>query len=146
MAVIIIILIVSYRRTRYVLIQKRVVPVKTKGGEFALKVILNIKARRFVEKITIIDKLPPSLHLHERFGTIAPERIDAKRGRMEWGLNDLHSGEERVVSYIMYSKVSPIGRFELPRATAIFERLGAVHETESNRTIVVSEADKKRDN
>lgn len=124
------------------IVKKKIKFVKTKGGEFALKVSINLKARRFVEKINIIDKLPPIVKLYERYGTIAPDRIDEKNRRIEWNIESLNEGEESILSYIVYSKIGIIGKFELPSAKGVYEREGKIKETESNKVFFVSEPKK----
>ncbi len=141
---IIIILIISvvvfvriYNSTSLAL-TKRVSFVRTKGGEFALKVRVNVKAKKFVENIQIVDKLPGMTHLYEKFG-IKPDKIDSATRRLFWNIKYLNAGEERVYSYIIYSKMKVVGRFELPSAAALFEREGRSQEVFSNRTYFVSE-------
>jgi hypothetical protein len=58
---------------------------------------------------------------------------------LEWDIDSLQPEEERIFSYIIYSKVAPIGKFELPTATAIFEKDGKIHEAESNRVFFLTE-------
>jgi len=124
-------------------LKKKLIFVKTKGGEFALKIVVIARARRFVEKISIVDKLPPLLKLHERYGT-EPNRIDERNKRVEWMIPSLNAGEERVYSYIVYSKIGVFGRFALPRATAIYERNGKIKETISNKVFFLAENKKVR--
>jgi len=135
-------LIKTYATTDIIL-RKRVSFVKTKGGEFALKVMLIVKARKFVEKIVVRDKIPPLVKVHERFGIHEPDKIDERNRRLEWNLESLQAGEERIFSYIIYSKVSPVGKFELPRAVAIFEKEGKIHESSSNRVFFITEPKRK---
>lgn len=136
--IIIVLLIYSYTRTNVVL-TKRVSYVKTKGGEFALKIRVHIKARRFVEDIQIIDKLPGMTTLYEKFGS-KPNKIDHSTRRLFWDIERLNAGEERVFSYIIYSKVKIVGKFELPPATATFSREGKTHHIHSNRTFFVADS------
>ncbi|MDP1695739.1 MAG: hypothetical protein Q8L29_02395 [archaeon] len=118
-------------------VTKRVSFVKTKGGEFALKVRLCARAKEHVDKIQLIDSLPGLTKLYEKFGN-KPDRIDGAR-RLFWNLGSLNAGEERVLSYIIYSKMSVTGRFELPAATAVFQKDGKNMEVWSNRTFFVAE-------
>jgi len=118
---------------------KKVSFVKTKGGQFALKVMLRVKSKGFVERISIVDKLPHLVNLYDKFGAIAPDDIDLKNRRVEWGIESLNKGEERVFSYIIYSKIGVIGRFELPSARAVYEREGRVKEVSSNRAFYINE-------
>ena len=124
-------------RTELVL-KKKVHFVKTKGGEFALKVVLTAKARKHVEDIQIVDKLPGMTKLYEKFG-IKPDKIDHATRRIFWNINNLNEGEERVYSYIIYSKIKVVGKFELSPAMAMYERDGKTHEVLSNRAFFDSE-------
>lgn len=128
---------VIYMRTELVL-KKKVHFVKTKGGEFALKVVLTAKARKHVEDIQIVDKLPGMTKLYEKFG-IKPDKIDHATRRIFWNINNLNEGEERVYSYIIYSKIKVVGKFELSPAMAMYERDGKTHEVLSNRAFFDSE-------
>lgn len=122
---------------------KKITQVKTKGGEFALKVTIHSRARKYIEKINIVDKLPPIVKLYKRYGTIVPDRIDEKNRRLEWNIESLNEGEDRILTYIIYSKIGIVGRFELPPAKAIYEKKARIKETQSNRVFFVSEPGKK---
>ncbi len=124
--------------TNVLTLNKEVSFVKTKGGEFALKVILSVKARKHTDNIQLIDRLPGMAKLYEKFGR-QPDRIDEQSRRLFWNITGLNKGEERVFSYIIYSKVRAVGRFELPPALAVFEKDGKTHEVLSNRAYFVSE-------
>ena len=119
-------------------ITKQVSYVKTRGGEFALKVRLSVKARKHVERIQIIDRLPGMTKLYEKFG-IKPDKIETATRRLFWNIDHLQAGEERVFSYIVYSTVNIVGRFELPSATAIYEKDGKTYEIFSNRAFFLSD-------
>ena len=54
---------------------------RAKGGEFALKVTV-VTARKFIEKVTIVDRLPFVAKLYEKFGAEKPSRIDEKNRRL----------------------------------------------------------------
>jgi len=136
--VIIVVLAKQYSKTNLVL-KKRVSFVRAKGGEFALKVSILIHAKKYVEKVSIIDRLPPLVKIHERFGGEKPLRINEKTKRVEWEFEKLEAGENRMLSYIIYSKIGILGKFSLPTTTAIYEREGKVHETESNRAFFIVE-------
>jgi hypothetical protein len=137
--------ITKYFSTRNLVLRKRVSFVKTKGGEFALKVSVIINAKKYIEKVNIIERLPPLVKLHDRFGSEVPSRIDEKNRRVEWRFDKLQEGETRILSYIMYSKVGVVGKFALPRTTALFEREGKILERNSNQTFFVIEQNAKRE-
>ena len=121
------------------MVSKNVSFVKTKGGEFALKVTIKTKAKNFIENIHLIDKIPHLVKLYEKFGAITPDKIDTNNRRLEWNIETLNKGEERIFSYIIYSKIGIIGRFELPSAKAIYEKQGKIKEVESNRSFFINE-------
>lgn len=136
--VIIIGALVSIYSHTNVAVSKQVSYVKTRGGEFALKVRVSVKARKHVERIQVIDRLPGTTKLYEKFG-IKPDKIDAATRRLFWNIDHLQAGEERVFSYIIYSNVNIVGRFELPSSTVIYEKDGKLHEVISNRAFFLSD-------
>ena len=79
------------------------------------------------------------VNLHEKFFGDQPTRTDTGNRRIEWNFDSMQSGEIRIVSYLIYSKVGVFGKFELPTATAIFEHEGEIHEVESNKAFFISE-------
>ncbi|MEK6850394.1 MAG: hypothetical protein AABX85_02370, partial [Nanoarchaeota archaeon] len=135
--VVVALLVKLYVKTNLV-VDKRVSYVKTKGGEFALKVKLHVKAKKYIENVQLIDRLPGMTRLYEKFG-VMPDKIDAATKRLFWNVERLNAGEERVYSYIIYSKVRVVGRFELPAATATYLREGKTEQVFSNRTFFVAE-------
>ncbi len=138
----IVVLTKKFSKTDLVL-RKRVSFVKAKGGEFALKVSIIISAKKYIERVNIIDRLPPLVKIHERFGIEKPTRIDEKARRIEWNFEKLEAGEMRTLSYIIYSRVGVLGKFALPTATAIYEKEGEIREAESNKTFFVAEQTQK---
>lgn len=130
-------------KSSFLTLRKRVSFVRTKGGEFALKITLIASSRKFVEKVSVIDRLPAITKLFERYGATSPDKIDERNRRLEWNIEHLQPGEERVFSYIIYSKVGVVGKFELPQATAVYERDGKLYEVESNKAYFINEAMKK---
>ena len=134
----------QYSKTNLIM-KKNVSFVRAKGGEFALKVSIMIRAQKYIEKVSIIDRLPPLVKVYERFGGERPAKIDERNKKIEWGFEKLESGEMRTLTYIIYSKVGILGKFALPSAMGIFERNGKLHETESNRAFFAAEQRHKKD-
>ena len=126
------------------LLRKKVSFVKAKGGEFALKITVFAKAKKYVERVSIIDRLPALTKIYERFGGEQPTRVNEKNKRIEWDFEKLEQGETRVLSYILYSKIGVVGKFALPPTTAIYEREGKIKETESNKAYFVAEQKKEK--
>jgi len=120
-------------------LRKKVTFVKAKGGEFALKISLFVHAKKYLEKIKVIDRLPSLVKIYEKFGGEVPTKVDEANRRIEWDFEKLEEGEIRVISYIVYSKVGVLGKFALPPATAIFQRDGVIKDEESNRAFFMAE-------
>lgn len=120
-AILIIAAIISIYLRTDLLVRKKAVRVKSKGGEFAMKVMIFLRARHNISNIAIRERLPHLAELYERFGAVKPDKIDKARGLLEWNILNMQAGEEAILSYIFYSKVSVVGRFELPRAFATFK-------------------------
>ncbi len=137
-----VVLVKQFSKTNLSL-RKKVTFVRAKGGEFALKVSIIVNARKYVERVNIIDRLPALVKLHERFGGETPKRVDEKNRRLEWYFDKLDAGESRVISYIIYSKVGVLGKFSLPTTTAIYEREGEVREAESNQAFFLADQVRK---
>ena len=142
----IVILIVIFVVRLYVMkpisVVKHVSFVKTKGGEFALKVQLRIRAKKDLENLEIRDRLPGGTTLYEKYGT-KPDRVDESSRQLFWGIRLLRAGEEKVLSYIVYSKIRVTGSFELPAAQvsyAVRTNKGIKKQlTNSNRAFFVSD-------
>ncbi|MFA5019908.1 MAG: hypothetical protein WC533_02305 [Candidatus Pacearchaeota archaeon] len=144
---IIAIAIIAYLSDMYfttnLVIKKKVNFVKTKSNYFALKVTLKVKAKKFLENVRIYDQLPAMSQLYEKFGTM-PDKIDRQTGRLSWNIKRFTEGEERVYTYIIYSKMKVIGKFELPAATGVYETNGKVHESKSNKAFFLNEPHEHR--
>lgn len=120
-------------------VKKSVRHVKTKHGEFALKITLSLKAKKNVENVTLIDRVPAIVKIYKEFGTVKPDKIDAESRRIHWNIGDLNTGEERLFTYIVYSKVGIVGKFSLPEALIVFEKDGKIHEVKSNKVFFMSD-------
>jgi hypothetical protein len=70
---------------------------------------------------------------------VKPDKINAENRRIHWNIGDLNAGEERLFTYIVYSKVGIVGKFSLPGALAVFEKDGKIHEVESNKVFFMSD-------
>jgi len=143
--IVLVVILVKKTSNRNMILKKKVSFVNAKGGEFALKVMILVEAKNFIEKVSIIDRLPFLTKVHERFGGEQPSRIDEKNKRMEWNFERMQPGERRVFSYIIYSRIGVLGKFALPCATAIYEREGKVKETQSNQAFFMLEPRTRKD-
>ncbi len=119
-------------------VHKGVSLVRTRGGEFALKINLRVKSRGNVKHVIITDRIPGHAKLFNKFG-IPPHRIDERARKIEWDIAHLNAGEERLFSYIIYSKINIVGSFELPAASVSFEHDGKREHIFSNKTHFAAE-------
>ena len=126
-------------------IDKRISFVKARGGEFALKVTLTLRAKKYVEKVSITERLPALVKIYEKFVGEQPSMVDPNKRILKWNFEKLEEGEKRVITYIVYSKVGVLGRFALPPTLALYERNGKIKESTSNKAFFVAEAIGKND-
>lgn len=129
---------VKFVATKKISVHKGVSLVKTKGGEFALKVNLRVKARANVKNVVVSDRIPGHAKLYNKFG-IHPHRINEHSRKIEWDIPHMNAGEERVFSYIIYSKINIVGTFELGAASVGFDHDGKRDNVMSNRTHFAAE-------
>lgn len=134
-----VIYVVKNYTTQKIEVKKSVHHIKTKGGEFALRVKISLKARRDLENVSLIDSVPPIVKVYKNFGTTQPDKIDSASRRLRWNIGNLATGEERVFSYVVYSKVGVVGKFSLPEALVVYEKDEKIHETQSNKVFFLSE-------
>jgi len=137
--IVLVVILVKKTSNRNIVLKKKVTFVNAKGGEFALKVMILVEAKNFLERISVIDRLPYLTKIHERFGGEQPSRIDEKTKRIEWNFERMQPGERRVFSYIIYSKIGVLGKFALPPVTAVYEKEGKVKEAQSNQAFFMLE-------
>jgi len=142
--IVIVVMVKKISRTD-VILRKRVNFVRTKGGEFALKVSLIINAQKYVERVNLVDRLPSLVKVHTKFSGPPPTRINEETKRIEWNFEKLEAGEKRMVSYIVYSKVGIMGKFALPAATIFYDLAGKIKEVVSNRAFFVTEQSKEEE-
>ncbi len=135
--IILVTLVKLYLRTPVNLV-KRVSFVRTKGGEFALKVTIHAKARKNIQNLSITDRIPHAMKLYESFG-IKPHEINEGARTVTWNMTHMNAGEERVFSYVMYSKLRVVGSFELPLAHARFQHENKAGSVVSNKTTFVAD-------
>ena len=136
---IVILILVKRYSEKDLILRKRISFIKAKGGEFALKVTIFVSSRKYLEKVNIVDRLPPLVKIYEKFLNERPSKIDEAKKRIEWSFEKLEEGERRVLSYIIYSKVGVLGKFALPQTTAIFEKQGKIKEVSSNKSFFVAD-------
>lgn len=135
-----IIYLVKFYSKKDIVLKKKVTFIHSKSGEFALKVSIFVHSKKYLEKVNIIDRLPPVARLYHKFGGVEPTRASEEKRRIDWNFEKLEEGEVRMLSYVIYSKLGVLGKFALPKATAIYEDQGQLKEAQSNQTFFLAEA------
>ena len=67
-SIVVIIAIIKKFTQKDLVLKKKIHFVHTKGGEFGLKVSIIVHAKKYIENVTIFDRLPPIVKLYEKFG------------------------------------------------------------------------------
>jgi len=118
---------------------------KLEGGISELKVVINIKNRgaRPLKDVLIVDKIPNIADVEKELyiGTLQPIKIlkhEKKGSIVKWIIDDLGSGEERVISYRIKSRLSILGDFNLPPTTAKFKMGNSQKFSKSNLLVISS--------
>ncbi|MEM4331039.1 MAG: hypothetical protein QW273_03470 [Candidatus Pacearchaeota archaeon] len=122
-----------------IVLRKQVTRVKTRGGEFALKVRVILTPKRDVRNVRLIDYFPAGMHIHKKYFTTEPSLINERLNRLEWQFGDLNAGEEKIITYIIYTKVGILGKINFKEAKASFEVGSKIKETFSNKVFFFSE-------
>ncbi len=135
--IIIVILAIWLVRRPRVIIKKKAYRIKTKGGEFAIKIVLVVKnIGREIKNVKCVDWLPHMINkIYERFGMAKPDKIE--KNRLMWNFGDMMPGEEKVVSYIVYSKIVPVGTLTLSRASVAYTNNKDRRNTSYSNTLLV---------
>ena len=115
----------------------------SEGGISHAKVVIRIKNRSGsqITNIEVMDYLPHIAHVEKELsiGSMQPHAVlqHPKRGLIiKWNLEVLEPGDERVLSYRMKSRLSILGEFNLPSASARTKIGNKVIITNSNRVTV----------
>jgi hypothetical protein len=123
---------------RRMVVHKKAIPIKTKGGEFASKIVILLKnvSSKEITNLTLLDRLPLTTQLYEKFGSIKPDKT--AKHTIEWNFPALLPGEEIVVSYVLYSKIHMVGAIQLPTASLSFTDVSGKRKTVSSNKILVN--------
>ena len=127
-----------------IIIKKSVVNVgMSEGGISEAKVVVRVKNRSSnqITNIEVLDNMPHIAHVEKELsiGSMQPHAIlqHPKKGVMiKWIIETLEPGDERVLSYKMMSRLSILGEFNLPSASARTKIGNRVIISNSNRVSV----------
>ena len=97
----------------------------SEGGISEAKIVVRVKNRssKQIANIEVMDNVPHIAHVEKEIsiGSMQPHAIlqHPKKGVMiKWTIETLEPGDERVLSYKMKSRLSILGEFNLPAASA----------------------------
>lgn len=126
-----------------VLLEKKVLTIKSGEGISEMKILLIVKNRGAAMKhFQVVDKLPKIIKKPAEFGVVKPasfRHTEMGEGVITWSLENLVRGEERVISYKVKCDVHVVGRLHIPIAILRYRnKAGNLVIVESNRNIVVS--------
>ncbi|MDD5254222.1 MAG: hypothetical protein PHG05_03955 [Candidatus Nanoarchaeia archaeon] len=122
-----------------VAVRKEVFRVKNEGGISELKVMLHVKNRgKDLSNVEVIDFLPSLIKpIKGHYTTLEPSKI--QRGslglRVIWILNNLKSGEERIITYRVESHLKILGKLHLPSAIVKYKFMGKLLKVRSNKVV-----------
>jgi len=127
------------------ILRKKILKVRTKSGEFALKIVISIKnTGREIKDVIITDRIPVYAKIHEKFGVIKPEKVE--NDRLTWKFDSLMPGEEHVLSYIIYSKIVYLGKINVPQAVAHYTDFNGKRDTAlSKKLVIINETEIKEE-
>lgn len=126
-------------------VKKKISPMRTKNGEFALRVTVHVRAKTDVTEVVLMDTIPTTVKLYKHSSSIEPDGIDVETRRLKWNIGDLKAGEERVYSYIVYSRIGYVGRFSLPRSVVKFKLNDEVKKQTSKEVFFLAEQNSVKD-
>lgn len=113
------------------------------GGISEAKVVVRVKNRspKPIANIEVMDNVPHIANVEKELsiGSMQPHAImqHPKKGIMiKWNIESIEPGDERVLSFKMKSRLSILGEFNLPAATARTKIGNKVIITNSNRVTV----------
>lgn len=121
MAIIIIIIMYYVFRDPIVIIKHAESIKKEEGGISELKVVLTFKNRsnRQFNRVTVVDKVPHLIEVEKKhdLGTLLPKKIirTNKGTLLKWEL-EMDAHEERLIKYLVKTRLSILGRMKLPYA------------------------------
>lgn len=139
--IVIILIYVGLKRffTTKLVVEKSVTPIKTKNGEFALRVRLSVRAKRELENVVLVDRVPKTVKIYKKFGISNPDEVDVATRALKWNVGDLNAGEERLYTYVVYSRVGYVGKFVLPSAVSRYKYNEEINQVESNSVFFLAE-------
>ena len=150
---IIIALFFLYSYYSKVSIVKRVMDVdKSREAISGIKVMLYVKNKsgKEIEKLRVIDYLPKLIAASGKdFGTMRPSKTQVSstgRMRLIWEFENVENNDERIITYVARSKLSIIGKLNLPNAIVeYFTKRGKPIRRKSNKLTLLTSVEQKEE-
>lgn len=127
LVVIAIIILLYYAFRHPIVIVKHAESVKIiEGGIREIKVVMSFKNRskNHLKKVTIMDKVPHMIEVEKKhdLGTLLPKKVmRTKQGTLLIWEMEMEPKEERMIKYLVKSRLSIIGEMQLPHAVVFVE-------------------------
>jgi hypothetical protein len=143
-ALIIVAIILYFLFRSPIVVRKSIASFATsEGGISEAKIVVRVKNRsaKQITNIEVADSLPHITHVEKELsiGSMQPHAVlkHPKKGLViKWTIETLESGDERVLSYRMKSRLAILGELNLPAATARCKVGDKVVISNSNRVSV----------
>lgn len=140
---VIVIVLLYYLLKKDVLLEKKVLTIKSAQGISEMKILLIVKNKgAAIKHFQIVDKLPKIIKKPAEFGMVKPASVrhaETGEGVITWALENLVRGEERVISYKVRCDVHVAGSLPVPMAILRYRNpSGKLIVVESNKNLVVS--------
>ena len=108
--------------------QARILKMEKHSGISKMKVLLHVKNRtgKVIDHVLVTDRIPHIAEVIKDFevGTLKPEKLikHKKEGvLLRWTFNQLEPYEERIITYMVRTKLDILGGFSLPSAMVKFK-------------------------
>jgi hypothetical protein len=139
---IIIIYIIYYLSETGIILNKKVLTVKSAKGIGQMKVLLYVrnKGKRRIKEIRVVDILHDVKKLPDEYGMVRPNKIK-RRGNdvvLVWNITNLLGKEERILSYKISAETAIKAPIKLPGAMARFKIGSKQYIVRSNSSVIYS--------
>jgi hypothetical protein len=125
-------------RIRVLHIKKFIMQKKTirQGAEFTVGVEVKNSTGKKITNIIVKDFIPPVFNVRESVGVKFKKKKHAYGTELLWKLNDLRSGEERIVSYKIVPVFGLNSTMSLPNAKATYTMDGKNHHKKGGSVVL----------
>lgn len=145
--IIVILLVVIGIKHKLTPILKKTFKIKKIKGKKEIRIVLHVKnrSRKTIKNVKVKDSVPPIVSVAKEFEGLKPI-IKARENRteIEWKIESLRPGEERVLTYKVKPVVEIIGKFQLPKAIMSYQTAKGKEKKVVSRSIKVATVIEKK--